>query len=365
MDAARYRRKRKNRITLIVISSIIGVMLIGVASVALYVWNGLRPAPAGAVVEVEVAKGASPNRVAETLERQGIIRNSFLFKYYLRLQDEGPSFKAGNYELRPGMELDEIIAKLNSGETIQAETVRFTVPEGYTIVQMAEKLAAEGLVDKDRFLEAASSQAMLTGSTAAGRITASDNKNQLLEGYLFPETYEMIKGSTEEDIIKRMMQELDRKLQQLPEDWEEALEARGVSFHEMMTIASMVEREVVLPEERAVVAGIIYNRLGDNMMLQIDATVQYVLGKQKERLMESDLEIDSPYNTYRHTGLPPGPIASPSLAAIEAALYPADTKYFYYVTKKDGSQGHYFSVTYNEHLKNKRLSEQNQSQNAG
>ncbi|MFS0727424.1 endolytic transglycosylase MltG [Paenibacillus sp. 1P07SE] len=361
MDAARYRRKRKNRITLIVISSILGLILIGVSSVALYLWNGLRPAPAGEVKRVEVAKGSSPNRVAETLEREGIIRNSFLFKYYLRLKDEGPAFKAGAYELRPGMELDDIIAKLNAGDTIEAETIRFTVPEGYTVKQMAEKLAAEGLVDEDRFLEVAAAQTMLGASASAGRITVNEQMDQLLEGYLFPETYELVKESTEQDIITRMMQELDRKLQQLPDDWQSALDELDISFHEMMTIASMIEREVVLPEERPIVAGIIYNRLADGMMLQIDATVQYVLGKQKERLLEKDLLVESPYNTYQQTGLPPGPIASPSLASIEAALYPAETEYYFYVTKKDGSNGHYFSVTYNEHLRNKRLSEETQA----
>ncbi|WP_020615817.1 endolytic transglycosylase MltG [Paenibacillus daejeonensis] len=360
MDARTYRRKRKNRITLIVISSILGVMLIGISSVALYLWNGLRPAPTGEAVRVEVARGSSPGRVAETLEKEGIIRNSFIFKYYLRLKDEGPAFKAGAYELHPGMELDAIIAKLNSGDTLLEDTIRFTVPEGYTVTQMAERLAAQGLVDEERFLEVAASQTMLAASVSAGKITVSDQMNQLLEGYLFPETYELVKDSTEQDIITRMLTELDRKLQQLPEGWEDELETLGVSFHEMMTIASMIEREVVLPEERPVVAGIIYNRLQDNMMLQIDATVQYALGRQKDRLFESDLLIESPYNTYQQTGLPPGPIASPSLAAIEAALYPEDTEYFFYVTKKDGTSGHYFSVTYNEHLRNKRLSEANQ-----
>jgi UPF0755 protein len=169
---------------------------------------------------------------------------------------------------------------------------------------------------------------------------------------MFPETYEMKKGSTEEQIIARMLQETDRKLATLPEGWQDAMEESGKSLHEIMTIASLIEREVVVDEERALVSSVIYNRLAEPMRLQIDAAVQYALDEPKERLLTKDLEIDSPYNTYKNDGLPPGPIASPSLASIEAALFPAESDYLFYVTKKDGSQTHLFAKTYNEHLRN-------------
>jgi len=132
-----------------------------------------------------------------------------------------------------------------------------------------------------------------------------------------------------------------------------------MTFHDLLTIASLVEREVVVDEERALVAGVIYNRLEDGMKLQIDATVQYSLDKPKQRLYEKDLLIDSPYNTYEVEGLPPGPIASPSLESIKAALYPEKSEYFFYVTKKDGSQTHLFAKTYKEHLRN--IDKSNQS----
>ncbi|MFC3343871.1 endolytic transglycosylase MltG [Paenibacillus abyssi] len=331
-------------------------MLVAAAGTALYVWYGLQPTPEGVVKRVEIANGSTPFKVAEILEEQGIIRNAFLFKYYLRFQNEGSRFQAGVYDFTPGMEYEAIIAKLNAGDTVKAETVRFTIPEGFTVLQIADKLSEEELIDKQKFLELAESQAMLTYSEAASKIEAGEQMNHLLEGYLFPETYEMKKDSTEQDMIVRMLQELDRKLNGLPEGWRERLAERNLSFHDMMIVASLVEREVVVDEERALVAGVIYNRLAIGMPLQIDATVQYALDKPKERLFEKDLQIDSPYNTYKINGMPPGPIASPSLASIEAAIYPEETEYLFYVTKKDGSQTHLFGKTYEEHLKNIRIS---------
>ncbi|XEC93119.1 endolytic transglycosylase MltG [Paenibacillus tarimensis] len=349
---------RKSRITIWVVLSLLGVVFITAAGIALYIWNGLRPTAEGELVRIEIAKGTTPFKVAEQLEEEGIIRNAFIFKYYLRFNNEGSRFQAGVYDMHPGMEHEEIIAKLNSGDTVKAETVRFTIPEGYTVLQIADKLSAEGLVDKQKFLELAESEAMFAYSEAASQVQAKDEMHHVLEGYLFPETYEMKKDSTEQDIIIRMLQELDRKLNQLPEGWGDALEERELTFHEVMVIASLVEREVVVDEERPIVAGIIYNRLKLGMPLQIDATVQYLLDKPKERLLEKDLQVESPYNTYKVNGLPPGPIANPSLASIEAALFPEETEYLFYVTKKDGSQKHLFAKTYNEHLNNINKSKQ-------
>lgn len=343
---------KQSRITLWVILSLLGLLIAGTGSAAFYVWNSLQPTPAGDVLKLDIPKGTSANEVADSLEEQGLIKNSFIFKYYLKLNDQGARFQAGVYELSPGMDKDAIIAKLNAGDTVAAETIRFTIPEGFTVLQIAEKLAAEKLIDKDKFIGLVASQKTWGDTEAVRSIPDSDKLHQRLEGYLFPETYEMKKGSTEEDIIQRMMSELDRKLAGLPEGWMDVLDEKKMTFHDLLTIASLVEREVVVDEERALVAGVIYNRLESGMKLQIDATVQYSLDKPKERLYEKDLLIDSPYNTYEVEGLPPGPIASPSLDSIEAALYPEETEYFFYVTKKDGSQSHLFAKTYKEHLRN-------------
>ncbi|WP_420798632.1 endolytic transglycosylase MltG [Paenibacillus beijingensis] len=335
---------------------LIGIMLATAGGIALYVWNGLRPAPAGDVKRIEVAKGSTAFQVADLLEKQGIIRNSFIFKYYLKFHKEGGAFLAGTYDLAPGMTHDAIISKLNKGETVKAETIRFTIPEGFTLLQIADKLSSEGLVDKATFIQLADSKRKWPDSEAAGFIPEQVNYKHLLEGYLFPETYEMKVGSTEEEIIDRMLSELDRKLNELPDDWEETLQKRQMSLHQLLTVASLVEREVVVDQERPIVAGVIYNRLAKPMRLQIDATVQYLLDKPKERLYEKDLTVEDPYNTYRYDGLPPGPIANPSLKSIEAALYPDSNDYYYYVTKKDGTQQHLFAKTFRQHEQNIRKS---------
>ncbi|MUT67249.1 endolytic transglycosylase MltG [Paenibacillus sp. NEAU-GSW1] len=345
-----------------VVISLFSIFIIGAGSVFLYLWIGLQPTKAGEVKQVEIKKGSSAFAVSDVLEEQGIIKNSFLFKYYLKLKDEGDRFQAGVYELKPGMTNAEIIAKLNSGETVAEETIKFTIPEGFTLLQIADKLAEEKLIDKAAFLEAADKQSDWGDAEAIRSIPTDAKLHHRLEGYLFPETYEMKVDSTEADILQRMMEELDKKLADLPEGWEDVLAERKLSLHQLLTIASLVEREVVVDEERAVVAGVISNRLKKGMPLQIDATVQYLLDKPKERLMEKDLQVDSPYNTYKINGLPPGPIASPSFASIQAALYPEDTDFFYYVTKKDGSQTHLFAATYKEHLRNIEKSNQTAKQ---
>lgn len=358
-NKARSAAPGRGRITLWVVLTLLILFVLVAGSVVFYIWNGLRPAPSGDMKQIELKKGMSPFNFAEELENQGIIRNAFIFKYYLRYKDEGPRFQAGVYNLQPGMDKDAIIAKLNAGETLKSETIRFTIPEGYTIEQIADKLAHEGYVDKSAFLKLADTDRVWNDVESVRQIPKNAALRHRLEGYLFPETYELKKNSTSEDIITRMLQELDRKLDTLPEGWEDAMAERKLDLNSIMTIASLVEREVIVDEERPIVAGIIYNRLEKGMPLQIDATVQYSLDKPKERLFEDDLKVDSPYNTYKIKGLPPGPIASPSLKSIEAALYPEKTDYFYYVTKKDGSHKHLFAKTLNEHNRNIEKSNEN------
>lgn len=335
-------------------------LLGGIAGgVALYAANALSPPePSDQEVRFTIPKGVSSGRIARILEQNGIIRDSTIFHYYLKYIDEGDHFQAGEYAMRPGTPIDEIIRMLNSGETVAPETVRFTLAEGLTVEQIAERLAELGFVDKQAFLDLAANPDKLKASGGMNippfvtQIPDSDAYQYRLEGYLFPETYEMRADSTVHDVMLRLLAETANKLRQLPEGWEDQLEKLGLSFHELMTVASLIEREVVLDEERPIIAGIIYNRIAQKMHLQIDATVQYALPEHKERLLEKDLEIDSPYNTYRNPGLPPGPIAAPGMASLRAALYPEKTKYLFYVTKKDGSNGHLFAETFRQHQRN-------------
>lgn len=332
--------------------SIILIIVIAGAAGGLYVYNGMQPVKASEQpVKFTIEPGTGTNGIAEILEDQGLVKNSFLFLSYLKWKSEGSRFQAGVYELNPGATYEEIIAKLNSGDVVKAEMIRFTIPEGFTVTQMADKLAEQGIANKEVFLDLAKQATGLSNALLAD-LSNSDQLTFKLEGYLFPETYELKKGSTETDIVQRMFEETSKRLDEIP-DFREKLAQRGMSLNELMTVASLVEREVVADNERALVAGVIYNRLAEGMKLEIDATVQYLLGKPKERLMNSDLRsVDSPYNTYLYEGLPPGPIAAPSLKSIEAALEPESSEYLFYVTKKDGSGEHLFAKTYNEHLKN-------------
>ncbi len=329
-----------------------------IGGVALYAANGIKPVQASdEQVRISIPKGSGSAEIAGILKKAGLIRDEFMFKMYIRYKNEGKRFQAGDYTLKPGATLDEIIQKLNDGDTVPPEMIKFTIPEGFTIEQMAEKLSEMQLINGQTFMELAQSPKSLNAYSVV-YIPDDANIKYRLEGYLFPDTYEMRKGSTEQQIMDRMAIELDHKLKELPEDWKAKMEENGIDFHQMLTIASLIEEEVAVPEERPIVSGIIYNRLKKEMPLQLDATVQYALDEHKDRLYEKDTKIDSPYNTYQHVGLPPGPISSPSLASIRAALYPEQTEYLYYVTKKDGSHQHLFAETLAQHQRNIEKSKQ-------
>ncbi|OMD37680.1 aminodeoxychorismate lyase [Paenibacillus borealis] len=326
---------------------------------AWYIWNGMQPVePAGPAVTFTIEKGMGSAEIASLLEDNGIIRNEMFFRGYLKWVKEGSSFKAGTYTASPGDTYDELITRLNAGDVVKEDTVVFTIPEGFTAKQIAEKLAEAWNQPADVFLKMMNSGAGLTEVNTL-KIPEDASLRHRLEGYLFPETYELAKDSTPQEVVEAMLEQLTKKLDSIP-DWQAQLAERGLSLHELLTVASLVEREVVVDEERPLVAGVIYNRLKKGQNLEIDATVQYLLDKQKERLLNKDLKVESPYNTYRNPGLPPGPIGSPGLASIQAALAPKASEYYFYVTKKDGTQGHLFGKTYKEHLANIKKSEQNQ-----
>ncbi len=351
-------KKRSGWKTVLLILLII--FLLGAAAAGgagYYVYRSLQPMAQGEPVEVSIPSGTGSAGIAKLLEDNGVIRSGMIFSAYLKYKQEGGRFQAGDYQLAPGMTLAEITDKLNRGDVIKEEMIRFTIPEGYTVLQIADKLAADGIVNKESFLALAADTARWTQPWVKS-IPDNAQLRYRLEGYLFPETYEMKKESTEQAILERLLSEWDRKQKSLPQGWEAQMDKLGLNLHGILTIASLVEREVAVDEERPLVAGVIYNRIKQKMPLQIDATVQYLFDKQKERLFEKDLQTQSPYNTYLNSGLPPGPIASPGLLSIKAALYPEETKYLFYVTKKDGSGRHLFAETFEEHKKNNAASKQ-------
>lgn len=337
----------KGKVILVIL--LILVIVAGGAGAA--VWNMMRPVSDSAEpVVFEIKSGSGTSQIADQLEQEGLIRSGLAFKGYLKWKNQGSSFMAGTYSMNPGVSYDEIISKLNSGEVVPEEMVKFTIPEGYTVLQMADKLSAEGVVDREEFIKLANDPSSFDVDIIKD-IPVDEELRYALEGYLFPETYELKKGSSTYDVMQRMLEEFQTKINTIP-DLDSKLKARNLSLHELLTIASLVEREVVVDEERALVAGVIDNRIKQDMKLEIDATVQYLLDKPKARLLFKDLKVQSPYNSYLNKGLPPGPIASPSLESIEAALAPEASDYLFYVTKKDGSSGHLFAKTYKQHQQN-------------
>jgi UPF0755 protein len=301
-------------------------------------------------VTVAVEQGDTLSSVADKLEEAGVIQSSTVFKLESRFQGGETEIKAGEYQFVPGEDSEQILETLSSGESISAFTI--TVPEGLTLEQTARVVEEEGGVPAEEF------------ETAAGRIDygydfLQDPAIRTTEGFLFPkkyefERYEFERGGDAAEIVDRLLRQYLLEKEGL--DFAEAQDRFNLTEYELVTVASLVEKESANPEERPLIASVIYNRIRSVMPLQIDATVQYALGKAKEDLKFDDLAVDSPYNTYKNSGLPPGPISSPSGESIQAALEPAQTDYLYYVLEADGEK-HFFTDDYDEFLEAKDQAE--------
>lgn len=296
-------------------------------------------------ISIEVLSGSSTERIAELLQENELIHSSFIFKYKVREMGVGSSLKAGKYILNKSMDLIDIIDNLTKG-TKSDNTVRFTIPEGYELEQVARKLSDEGLVDYNRFLELTSNKSNFEEDFI---FLKEIDDGQSLEGFLYPSTYEIFLSSSEEQIIEKMLAEFEKIYES---DIKLKLDEFDFTLNEVVTLASIVEREGKLDSERPIMSGVFHNRLGIGMKLESCATVQYILGERKENLTIAETQTPSPYNTYINLGLPPAPIASPGKASLVSAVNPADVDYLFFVlTGSDGS--HTFTKTYGEHLQAK------------
>lgn len=312
-----------------------------------YIQQNLKPVEASNEdILVTIPKGASSKKISEILYENGLIRNSTIFRYYTKYKNMGSGLQAGDYIFTKGMTNDQLLAKMAKGD-VHIETFTFTIPEGLSVPQIADLLAKKGYVDKDVFLKEVNEGKFDYDFVQA--IPTDEQRKYRLEGYLFPETYEMKKGATEHQIIARMLHQFDLVFL---DEWKDELKKRNLSIDEAVRLASIVEREAVIADERPVIAGVFYNRIEDDWLLQSCATVQYILGKQRDVITFADLEVKDPYNTYIHKGLPPGAISNPGAASLKAVVFPDDNPYFFFVTKKDGSGSHHFSKTFAEHKKN-------------
>ncbi len=328
-----------------------------------YFYNSMMdpvdPAAGEEEIIVDIPPGSNVEIVASILYDHGLIQNELVFRFYVRRHGLDQGFIAGQYSLSPAMDAEQIAEKIQAGE-VYSETVWFTIPEGYTLKQIADRLEEKGLVDSEQFLDfAADPPAAIKEKYPFLQEIESSEIDYLLEGYLFPDTYEVYADAGVQEIAEIML----RRTAHVIEGKNGArIGEQEYSLHEILTIASMVEREARVDHERRRIAGVIYNRLDIGQRLQIDATIQYILGETKEFLTYDDLEVESPYNTYLNDGLPPGPIAAPGKPSIEGAFYPEDTDYFYYNYKYDDTGEHYFSHTYQEHRENVRRARENREQ---
>jgi len=292
------------------------------------------PVGGGRTVMVLIPQGSSAGTIGRILARDDVIRSSLGFRFLARITGKGSRLKPGAYRLNSSMSPREVLTKIANGE-VSARWVTF--PEGFTVKQIAERLAAEGLAKRDRFLELA----LYGGSSFT---TGFRHPGNSLEGYLFPDTYLIPTGTSEEAIIREMLACFERKV---ASPMSSDIARSGMSLRDVITMASLIEREARVSKDRNLISGVLRNRLKRGMRLECDATVLYALGEHKNRVLYSDLEVESAYNTYRNAGLPPGPIANPGMACIRAAMHPARVNYLYYVARPDGS--HIFSRTMAEH----------------
>lgn len=284
---------------------------------------------------VEVTKGMSTGRIAGLLAEKGVIKSPFFF-LAARVLDRGKTLQAGEYQFRDGASVRDIIGRLSRGDTFYLELL---IPEGYNIYEIAEAAGKLGIMTPAAFLSEARNPAMIHDLDPAA---------PTLEGYLFPNKYRVRRHTTPQQLCRMMTAEFRRQ-------WA-GLQSAGLkskeTVHAAVTLASLVEREARRPDERSLVASVFHNRLKIGMKLDCDPTTVYAAlreNRYRGTIYRSDLASESPWNTYRHSGLPPGPIANPGLGALQAALAPADSTFLYFVAKADGSGGHTFSDSLAKH----------------
>jgi len=302
-------------------------------------------------VEFIIKRGASTSQIAAQLFEMGLIENETIFKLLSKINGFDGTYKSGTHIVSSKLSYDEMMRVLSS----EAATRTVTIPEGKTLTQIADILYENKIIkDKAKFLKSANTEEF--DYDFLKNLPQRDNR---LEGYLFPDTYEYDYNASDREIIIKMLDNFNKKFKQVYRDMIPELPAQ-MTMDDVVIMASIIEREAKDPDDRYLIAGVLYNRLTSKdaalRKLQVDATIQYIMlkktGAYKDRVLYEDLEVDDPYNTYLYEGLPPGPICNPGEASIKAAVNPDDTNYYYYVAKGDGSGSHAFARTFKEHQAN-------------
>jgi UPF0755 protein len=279
-------------------------------------------------------KGMGNEEIAKDLKKLGIIRSANVFNFYVLISLQDSRLQAGEYNLSPKMSIYQIVKKMVKGDVLANKLV---IPEGWNVGQIAEYLQDKGICTQDYFVS-------LTEKDYSAKFSflLDKPKDVSLEGYLFPDTYNVAKNETCEEVLDAMLENFDKKLTL---QMRAEIEKQDKTIFEVITMASLIEKEVRRPEDKKIVSGILWKRLEAGMPLQLDATVNYVTGKSDPSVSIKDTKVDSPYNTYKYKGLPKGPISNPGIESIEAALNPKQTKYWFYLS--NGAT--YFSETFEQH----------------
>lgn len=345
----------RGKLIRIIIILVVVVALVAIAAVNIKgIYDGYMEdykgttTTSGTDVTIEIPEGASTKTVASILHEAGLIDYEYAFVQRVRESDYRGQIQPGTFTLNTGMNTLEMIEILCYVEPVKEVIDTLTIPEGYSIEQIAARCEEQGICTAEEFLDEIES-GNYSGAFSTEGIDTSGIKYDL-QGYLFPATYDIYEDTTAASLVEAMLEKFNSVY---TSEYSARAAELGYSDYEILIMASIVEREAQIEDERAVIAGVIYNRLEIDMLLQMCPTVLYPLTDGMYDVTEltyDDLELDSPYNTYLYQGLPPGPICNPGQASIEAVLYPDDNDYLYYHTSDEGDGSHIFSSTYDEHL---------------
>lgn len=341
-----------NRIVKIIIITILTIMIVGGLGSYFYVKHTLSSIDSSnqETVEVTVPIGSSTKDIATILKENNIVHNDYIFDIYLKLKNVG-ELQAGHYEFNRSMDADAVIAQLNDGGEPIFEDIdtKITVIEGINLEEIAALVDEKTPFTTEEFMTLVNDEEYIASlseqfPTLLGDLSEIEGLKYPLEGYLFPATYDYIGGMTLEELVTQMVSTMNLEFQAIRED----LDQTWMTFHQVLTLASIVEREGITDDDRALIAGVFLNRIEVGMPLQSDITVLYALGEHKELVTYEDLEVDSPYNLYMYEGLAPGPYNSPSMSSIMATIYPTYTDYYYFVADL-ATQEIYYSTNIDDH----------------
>ncbi|MGE7587320.1 endolytic transglycosylase MltG [Peribacillus sp. NPDC101480] len=342
--------KLVRKIIMITIASLI--LLIGIVGLVgfLYINSAMKPVDPDddTIKKVKIPIGSSVNGISTLLEEQGIIKDARVFKYYIKFRNES-GFQAGEYKLSPSMPIEDIVTSIKTGKLMKEAAMKITIPEGKQLVQIADIIAVKTGEDPKKVFKKLNDKKFVNSMQEKfPQLLTSEIENEKvlypLEGYLFPATYDFYEEKpTLESIVIEMLKKTEETLQA----YETQMDKNDYSVHEMLTFASLVEEEATAQVDRGKIASVFYNRIEEDMPLQTDPTVLYAKGSHKSRVYYKDLEVKSPYNTYKNKGLPPGPIANAGTTSIDAVLKPEKTDYLYFLATPEGEV--LYSKTLDDH----------------